>query len=40
MHISNEYLSQPAFYIYSINVYGPAFGFNMRSGKAHHHVSQ
>lgn len=40
MHISNAYLSQPAFLNYGINVYGPMFGFNMRLGKPHHEVSQ
>lgn len=40
MHISNAYLSQPAFYNYGINVYGPAFGFDMRLGKPHHKDSR
>ena len=35
MHISNGYLSQPQFYNYGINVYGPMFGFDMRLGKPH-----
>jgi hypothetical protein len=33
MHISNAYLSQPQFYNYGINVYGPMFGLNVRLGK-------
>jgi lipid A 3-O-deacylase PagL len=36
MHISNGYLSEPAFTNYGINVYGPMFGFDMRLGKARH----
>lgn len=40
MHISNAYLSQPAFYNYGINVYGPMLGFNMRLGKPRRHASQ
>lgn len=40
MHISNGYLSQPAFYNYGINVYGPTFGFDMRLGKPRHHGSE
>ena len=36
MHISNGYLSEPAFTNYGINVYGPMFGFDMRLGKSHH----
>jgi len=36
MHISNGYLSEPAFTNYGINVYGPMFGFDMRLGKPHH----
>jgi long-subunit fatty acid transport protein len=36
MHISNAYLSQPQFYNYGINVYGPMFGFDVRLGKPHH----
>lgn len=40
MHISNGYLSQPQFYNYGINVYGPMFGFDMRLGKPRHHASE
>src|SRR5579859_433650 len=40
MHISNGYLSQPAFYNYGINVYGPMFGLDIRLGKHHHSASQ
>jgi hypothetical protein len=40
MHISNGYLSQPEFYNYGINVYGPMFGFDMRLGKPRQHASQ
>lgn len=40
MHISNGYLSQPAFYNYGINVYGPMFGLDVRLGKPHHSTSQ
>jgi len=40
MHISNGYLSQPAFYNYGINVYGPMFGLDIRLGKPHHSASQ
>ena len=40
MHISNAYLSQPQFYNYGINVYGPMFGLNVRLGKPHHHASE
>ena len=40
MHISNGYLSQPQFYNYGINVYGPMFGVNMRLGKPHNHSSE
>jgi hypothetical protein len=36
MHISNAYLSQPAFVNYGINVYGPMFGLDVRLGKPHH----
>jgi hypothetical protein len=36
MHISNAYLSQPQFYNYGINVYGPMFGFDVRLGKPRH----
>jgi hypothetical protein len=40
MHISNAYLSQPQFYNYGINVYGPMFGLNVRLGKPRHHASE
>jgi len=40
MHISNAYLSQPQFYNYGINVWGPMFGFDMRLGKPRHHASE
>jgi len=40
MHISNGYLSQPAFYNYGINVYGPMFGLDVRLGKPHHNGSE
>jgi len=40
MHISNAYLSQPQFYNYGINVYGPMFGFDMRLGKPRYHESE
>jgi hypothetical protein len=40
MHISNAYLSQPQFYNYGINVYGPMFGLDVRLGKPHHSTSQ
>ncbi len=40
MHISNLYLSQPAFPNYGINVYGPMFGIDVRIGKPHHHASE
>jgi hypothetical protein len=40
MHISNGYLSQPAFANYGINVYGPMFGINVRLGKPSHHASE
>jgi hypothetical protein len=33
MHVSNLYLSEPRFYNYGINVYGPMMGFDMRLGK-------
>lgn len=33
MHISNLYLSEPAFSNYGINVYGPMFGINIRVSK-------
>lgn len=36
MHISNLYLSEPAFSNYGINVYGPMFGIAVRLGKARH----
>lgn len=35
MHISNAYLSQPQFYNFGINVYGPMFGMNVRLGRPH-----
>jgi len=40
MHISNAYLSQPAFINYGINVYGPMFGIEIRLGKPHHNASR
>jgi hypothetical protein len=40
MHISNGYLSEPAFKNYGINVYGPMFGIDVRLGKARHHDSE
>lgn len=40
MHISNAYLSEPKFYNYGINVYGPMIGFDMRLGRPHHGVLQ
>jgi len=40
MHISNAYLSQPQFYNYGINVYGPMFGFDMRLGRPRQHASE
>ena len=36
MHISNLYLSQPAFSNYGINVWGPMFGINVRLSKPRH----
>lgn len=33
MHVSNLYLSEPRFYNYGINVYGPMVGLNIRLGK-------
>jgi hypothetical protein len=33
MHVSNLYLSEPKFYNYGINVYGPMVGLNVRLGK-------
>jgi hypothetical protein len=33
MHISNLYLSEPKFYNYGINVYGPMIGVDVRLGK-------
>ena len=33
MHISNLYLSEPAFSNYGINVYGPMFGIDVRLGR-------
>lgn len=40
MHISNGYLSEPAFYNYGINVYGPMFGLDVRLSKPHHRGSK
>jgi hypothetical protein len=40
MHISNLYLSEPAFPNYGINVYGPMFGIDVRIGKPHHQASE
>jgi hypothetical protein len=40
MHISNAYLSQPQFYNYGINVFGPMFGLDIRLGKPHYSTSQ
>ena len=40
MHISNGYLSQPQFYNYGINVYGPLFGINVRLGSPRRHDSE
>jgi hypothetical protein len=40
MHISNGYLSEPAFKNYGINVYGPMFGIDVRLGKPRHHDSE
>jgi Lipid A 3-O-deacylase (PagL) len=36
MHISNLYISEPAFSNYGINVYGPMFGIDVRLGKPRH----
>ncbi len=36
MHISNLYMSEPAFSNYGINVYGPMFGIDVRLGKPRH----
>jgi hypothetical protein len=33
MHVSNLYLSEPRFYNYGINVYGPMVGLDVRLGK-------
>ena len=33
MHVSNLYLSEPKFYNYGINVYGPIVGVDIRLGK-------
>lgn len=33
MHVSNLYLSEPRFYNYGINVYGPMVGVNIRLGR-------
>jgi lipid A 3-O-deacylase PagL len=40
MHISNGYLSEPAFTNYGINVYGPMFGIDVRIGKPRHRGSE
>ena len=40
MHISNGYLSQPQFYNYGINVYGPMFGLDVRLGRSRNHASE
>jgi hypothetical protein len=40
MHISNLYLSEPAFSNYGINVYGPMFGINVRIGRPREHASE
>lgn len=40
MHISNLYLSEPAFSNYGINVYGPMFGIDVRLGKPRHGPKQ
>jgi hypothetical protein len=40
MHISNLYLSEPAFPNYGINVYGPLFGIDVRIGKPHHQATE
>jgi hypothetical protein len=40
MHISNLYLSQPAFSNYGINVYGPMFGLNVQLFGHRHQGSQ
>jgi hypothetical protein len=40
MHISNLYLSEPAFPNYGINVYGPMFGIDVRIGKPRHQASE
>jgi hypothetical protein len=40
MHISNAYLSEPQFYNYGINVYGPVFGLNVRLGKPRYHAEE
>ena len=37
MHISNLYLSQPAFSNYGINVWGPIFGIDVRLSKPRHY---
>lgn len=38
MHISNLYLSEPAFSNYGINVYGPMFGLDVRLGRRRHGI--
>ncbi len=40
MHISNGYLSQPAYTNYGINVYGPMAGIEIRLGKPHRDASR
>ena len=40
MHISNLYLSEPKFYNYGINVYGPMVGVDIRLGKPKRHSAQ
>ncbi len=40
MHVSNAYLSQPQFYNYGINVYGPMIGLDVRLGKPHRHAAE
>ena len=40
MHISNLYLSEPAFPNYGINVYGPMFGIDVSIGKPRHQATE
>jgi Lipid A 3-O-deacylase (PagL) len=40
MHVSNLYLSEPRFYNYGINVYGPMVGLDMLLGKRKRGVTQ